>query len=345
MTNRKEKTTKPKAEKLQRRKREKFKTFDQLDVSRPLQLTLFDLEQDEDSYSQSIELYDFIPKYVWGKVERVNGKFLDSLKREFECRGKKYLLTLMPARIEVGEEFKEFYPSKREELVEDALRKLMTERQSLMLDGEAGIAFTLYQLQKELKEKGHSYSYDELKDAIRVLNNTDLILKDESGQVETAFSPVESYGFAGDAAETKTFVRFSPLVTHTIKSGSYRLINYDKVMSYRSVIARQLHKRMSHHFIQASLTESYEILLTTIIRDFGLTPQKRLQQNLVEVENAIEEMKQMKVILNCKTEKIFDTQPRTKLIDAKFKFQPHFDFIADVKRANAKAKKVRGMLL
>ena len=63
----KEKTAKPKTEKPRRRKREKSKKFEQLEVSRPLQLTLFDLEQDEDSYSQSIELYDFIPKYVWGK--------------------------------------------------------------------------------------------------------------------------------------------------------------------------------------------------------------------------------------------------------------------------------------
>ncbi len=94
MTNQKKKPTKPKAEKVQRRKREKSKTFDQLEASKPLQLTLFDLEQDEDSYSQSIELYDFIPKYVWGKVERVNGKFLDTLKREFECRGKRIFLIL-----------------------------------------------------------------------------------------------------------------------------------------------------------------------------------------------------------------------------------------------------------
>jgi hypothetical protein len=114
-------------------------------------------------------------------------------------------------------------------------------------------------------------------------------------------------------------------------------------MSYRSVIARQLHKRMSHHFTQASLTESYEILLTTIVRDFGLTPQKRIQQNLVEIENAIEEMKQNDVVLNCQVEKIFDSKPRTKLVDAKFKFQPHFDFIADVKRANARAKRMRGL--
>jgi hypothetical protein len=339
----KEQTVKSKMEKPRRRKREKSKKFEQLEVSKPIQLTLFDLEPDEDNYSHSIELYDFIPKYVWGKVERLNGKFLDSLKRDFECRGRKYHLTLMPARIEVEDGFKEFYPSKREELVEDALRKLMTERQSLMLDGEAGIVFTLYQLQKELKEKGHSYNYDELKDAIRVLNNTDIVLKDEGGQLESAFSPVESYGFAGEGAETKTFVRFSLLVTHSIKSGTYRLINYDKVMSYRSVIARQLHKRMSHHFTQASFTESYEILLTTIVRDFGLTPQKRIQQNLVEVENAIQEMKGKNVVLNCKVDKIFDSKPRTKLIDAKFKFQPHFDFIADVKRANAKAKRFRGL--
>lgn len=101
---------------------------------------------------------------------------------------------------------------------------------------------------------------------------------------------------------------------------------------------------MSHHFIQASLTESYEILLTTIIRDFGLTPQKRIQQNLVEVESAVEEMKQKNVILNCKIDKIFDLKPKRKLIDVKLKFQPHPEFAGDIKRANAKAKRVRGLI-
>ncbi len=337
-------TTKSKLEKTRRKRRGKSKKFEQLELSKPIQLNLFELEADEDSYSQSIELYDFIPKYVWGKVQRLNGKFLDSLKRQFECRGRKYFLTLMPARLEVRDGFKEFYPSKREELVEDALRKLMTERQSLILDGEAGIAFTLYQLQMELKDEGHTYSYDELKDAIRILNSTDIILKDEGGEVETAFSPIESYGFAGEGAETKTFVRFSPLITHSIESGTYRLMNYEKIMSYRSVIARQLHKRMSHHFIQASLMEFYEILLTTIVRDFGLTPQKRLQQNLVEVENAVEEMRQKNVILNCEIEKIFASNPRTKLIEVKLKFQPHPEFVSDVKRANARSKRVHELI-
>lgn len=331
-----------KMNKPQRRKREKKKKLGQFDITKPAQLLLFELSPEEDDYSQSVELYDFIPKYFWGKADRLNGKFLDNLQREFECRGRRYQLTLMPARLEMENgSFREYYPSRREELVEDALRKLMTERQSVMLDGEAGIVFTLYQLQKELADKGHTYNYGELKDAIRVLNNTDIVLKDDNEQIETAFSPIESYGFAGDGGETKTFVKFSPLVTHSIKAGTYRLINYDTAMSYKSVIARQLHKRMSHHYIQASMSNPYEILLTTIIRDFGLTPQKRLQQNLAEVEKAVQEMKDKEAIINCHVNKTFQSTPRTKLVEVKFSFQPHPFFINDIKKANARAKRLR----
>lgn len=325
-----------------RRKRDKKKEFEQLEKSKPLQLMLFELDPKEKDYSQTIELYDFIPKFNWGKSKRIEGEFLRTIKREFECRGKHYHLTLMPARIEDGKDgSKEYYPSQREELVEDALRKMMTEGQSLMLDGEAGISFTLYQLQKELSENGHTYSYDELKDAIRVLNGTDLILKDEDGATEAAFSPIESYGFAGEGKETKTFVRFSPLVTNSIKTGSFRMINYDKAMSLKSVIARQLHKRMSHHYIQASLTNPYDIMLTTIIRDFGLTLQRRIQYNLDEVEIALGIMKEKNIIINFKIEKVFELKPRRKLIDAKIFIQPHPHFIDDIVRANKNAKKIK----
>lgn len=331
-----------KVNKRPRRKREKKKSLEQYAVTKPEQLLLFELTSAEKDYSQSVELYDFIPKYFWGKSNRLNGKFLDNIHREFECRGKLYQLTIMPARLEEGKnDFKEYYPSQREELVEDALRKLMTERQALMLDGEAGLMFTLYQLQKELMERGHTYSYGELKDAIRILNNTDIILKDKKEQLETAFSPIEHYGFAGEGAETKTFVKFSPLVTHSIKTGSFRLINYETTMSFRSVLPRQLHKRLSHHYIQASLTNPYGILLSTIVRDCGLTLQKRIQQNLVEVEKAIEELKEKNVIIKCEVKKIYQSSPRLKLLDAKFSFQPHPTFISDITKANAAAKKRR----
>jgi len=340
-----EQPEKPKMEKPRRRKREKSKKFGEYELSKPFQLTLFDLDAGEDSYSQSIELYDFMPKYIWGKVDRIEGLFLKRIERKFECRGKSYTIKIDPAKVEDADgEARDYYLSKREELVEDALRKLMIDQKSVMLDGEAGVCFTLYQLQEELKHKGHSLSYNQLKEALEVLKKVDIEIESEDKEVRFFFSPIETLGLKGKSGETQTFVRFSPLVTESIRQGTFRLINYDKVMSYRSVIARQLHKRMSHHFIQASLTESYEILLTTIIRDFGLTPQKRIQQNLVEVEHAIEEMKQKNVVLNCKIDKIFETKPKTKLIDVKLKFQPHPEFAGDVKRANAKAKRMRGVV-
>lgn len=112
---------------------ESVKNLNEYDQSRPTQLTLFELLlPQEKGLSNTIELYDFIPKYHWGKVERIGGEFLRSLEREFECRGQKYKVKIRPASIE-DKDGKEryYYPSKREELVEDALRKFVAEGQGI----------------------------------------------------------------------------------------------------------------------------------------------------------------------------------------------------------------------
>lgn len=162
--------------------------------------------------------------------------------------------------------------------------------------------------------------------------------------MEVAFSPIENYGFASEDNETKTFVKFSPLVTHSIKSGTLKLINYNTAMSYKSVIARQLHKRMSHHYIQASVANSYDILLTTIVRDFALTLQKRIVDNLKEIIKALEVMKDNKVVLNFKIDKIYTESPRLKATDAKISIQPHPHFVNDIIKANKNAKRVTELL-
>src|SRR5690349_17001794 len=91
-----------------------------------LQLSLFPLlEHDREDYSHTIELYDFIPKYLFGKPKRISGMFLKSIERDFVCRKRHYTLKMKPARIvnKKGEE-RDVYPGKREEMVEDALRKM-----------------------------------------------------------------------------------------------------------------------------------------------------------------------------------------------------------------------------
>jgi hypothetical protein len=261
------------------------------------------------------------------------------LKREFECRGRKYSLEIAPARISDGETEIECFPSKREEMIEDALRKMMAEGQGIFLDGESGISFTLYQLQKELKDTGHSYSTQQIKQALTILARTGIELKSEDAEIEIHFSPIETLGFKGKNDENQTFVRFSPLVTKSIRERSFRLINYEQVMSYKSVIARLLHKQMSHHYTQASLTDPYHLLLTTMIRDFGLTKQTQLRNNQIEVEKALQEMKEKNVVINFQSDKVIENAARTRLIDVKFSIQPHPFFVSDIKKANVRKQK------
>ncbi|MEW6737264.1 MAG: hypothetical protein AB1489_38620 [Acidobacteriota bacterium] len=332
------------------------KKLAQYKQTKPEQLLLFEFTTlDEKKYSNTIELYDAIPKYYWGNVERENGRYLSDLKRTFEFRGKKYRVTIRPARIEDRRGVtREYYPSQREELVEDALRKLACDGKGLFLDDQAGVMFSLYELQQELKRMGHGYSIVDIKDALLICAQTNMILETEDGL------PIAEYGKAtlvshlfetlglqtredwkGHGNKSKAYVRFNVLVTNSIKALTFRQLNYEKCMSYKSVIARQLHKRMSHLFTQSSLTNTYSILLSTIIRDFGIKAYSQLRDNLYQVEQALDEMKEKEVIAEYKVEKSFDPNRKNKMIEAKFIITPHSRFTSDMIKANERHRKLK----
>lgn len=314
--------------------------------TRPAQLDFFELLGLENKpYSRTIELYDFIPKYVWGKVERINGIFLQSLEREFECRGKKYKVRINPARIQ-GKNGKErdYYPGQREEVVEDALRKLVAEGQGKLLDDQAGVVFTLYQLQQTLKQAGHSYSYDEIKEALYVCAKTNLEVKSEEGKAILLSNIFETLGLATfddwktKGKDAKCFVRFNALVSQAIRQMDFRRFNYEMAWSYKSVIARQLHKRMSHHFVQAGSDHSYSIRLTTLIRDFGLARCPQLRDNLKKVKDSLEEMKAKGVLDKYRIEPVLDAKRHNKLEDAKITLYTTYEFDMEVMEANRSRK-------
>ncbi|MBA4121539.1 MAG: hypothetical protein H0X72_03640 [Acidobacteria bacterium] len=327
------------------------KNLDDYDQSRPMQLTLFELLlPQERGLSNTIELYDFIPKYHWGKVERIGGEFLRALEREFECRGQKYKVKIRPASIEDKDGMERYYyPSKREELVEDALRKFIAEGQGVFLDDAAGVTFSLYQLQEELRRNGHSYNKQEIKDALLICARTNITVTSEDGSAVLVSNLFETVGlqtresWKGTGQKTRAFVRFNALVSKSIQSRTFRQINYEKVMSYKTVIARQLHKRMSHHYIQASISNPYHILLSTIIRDLGLTLYDRLRDNLRDVQIALDEMKLKDVLLSYKIEKVLENSKRSKLLNAKFILIPNPMFAGEVTRANKRIAEIKNV--
>lgn len=329
----------------------KAKKLKDYEHTKPSQLTLFEMIlPNEREFSNTVELYDFIPKYHWGKVQRINDKFLDSLEREFECRGVKYKVKIRPASVEDHEGVERYYyPSKREELVEDALRKFVAEGQGVFLDEQAGVTFSLYQLQEELKKNGHSYSKDQIKDALLICARTNMTVTSENGTSVLVSNLFETLGlqtrddWKDQNNKSRAFVRFNSLVTKSITSRTFRQLNYEKVMSYKNVIARQLHKRMSHHYVQATFTNPYHLMLSTIIRDFGLTQYAQLRDNLRDVQIALDEMIEKKVVLFYKVEKVLENSKRAKLLDAKFVITPDPSFVSEIIGANRLQAKIKSI--
>lgn len=323
------------------------KKLEEYKRTKPAELKLFELSTAEDKHcSNTIELYDFIPKHYWGKEERIDGKYLPTLKREFECRGVRYKATIAPARIDD----KDCYAGRREELVEAALRKLACDGRGAFLDEMAGVVFSLNELQDELKTMGHTHSIAQIKESLFICVGTRITVSTEGGEAIIVSGIFDTLGLRtwGDWQEkgqqTKCFVRFNPFVTDSIRNGTFRRFNYEKYMSYKYVIARQLYKRLSHHYIQASLANTYEIMLSTIVRDFGLTTYTRLKDNLRKAELSLKELIENNVILTYQIEKTLDSNGQHKLVDAKIVIRPHPHFASEMIKANERYRHVRNLL-
>ena len=327
---------KPRTTKPQRKAPKKLEEYKAAQLPLP-----FIFPKPEKQYSNTVELYDAIPKYFWGRVsfsDRIGGRFLNTLAREFEFRGKRFSVKITPARIEdkKGSE-KDYYPGKREELVEDALRKMACDGNGLFLDDQVGVIFSLNQLQNELKKMGHTYSITQIKNALLICQKTNIMLESADGNTTVSFQIFDTIGlrtwkdWRQSGNKIKCFVRFNILVTRSIKNGTFRQLNYKECMTYKKNLARWLHKRMSHLFTQASWKNTYSILLTTIIRDSGITRYKNLKDNLNQVRSVCKEMVQKHVLLGFKEERRYSGR---KIIDVKFVLKPGFTFIQDMIRAN-----------
>lgn len=305
--------------------------------TQPEQLKLF---ESEESYSNTIELYDSMPKYYFGGVEREKGKNVDSLpilNREFTHRNRNYKLSISPAAVQDKKTGKtiNYYPSQREEIIEDVIRKISTKpNRAILFDNDIGVKFTYYEVQQELKKIGHGYSIDQIKLGIEILNKSVLETTSKEGNEISITSSLFSYV----GKETKEMggkervvVIFNPLVTRSINQGTYRLINYEKLMRMKMQVSRWLHKRISHMFVQAALTNPYQILLSTIVRDSGMRVYKTVSERMRQIEKALNELKENKVISEWKSDL---QKEKNKILDVLYSLYMSDEFIADAKKAN-----------
>ena len=280
-------------------KQRKRKKYSELEESDSLQMDLFQFMYEPNlqhsDYSQTIEHWDMMPKYVLDKSFLTGSdKNLPVISRQYDYRGKRQMIAIHPASVynAVSDTTKYFYPRASEMIIEEVLRKLLVEGHGKLLDTNAGVRFTLYQIYEELKKHGKTRSYDQIRESLEILAYTRMDIIDPTNKRDKViFSPLENLGLKGEQEETQSFVVFSPLVTQSIVETTFRLFNYTQVMRYSSTIAALFHKRLAHHYTQASISNSWSMLLSNIIECFGLTPSPRIKTTMETVKNALEELK------------------------------------------------------
>lgn len=317
-------------------KEEKQKEYLEFKKTKPEQLDLFSFNNiyvdKREQYSNTVELYDILPKYIHDDIEKYRTKegLLKPITRKFKFRKQDMILNVSPAYIFDKE--KAYYPSQREEIIEDVLRKLATDcERNEFLDDRLSVRFTLYELWKELKKIRHEYNYSQIRESLEILAKTNIEIRTADGKVSFSSNMFETLGQVNINENTKNgnvseeysknlvyFVRFNSLVSESIKNKTWRVINYEQCMRYRKAISRWLHKRISHMFLVGNIETPFNILLSTIIRDSGMKSYDLISGNIRQVEDCIKEMMKIGSIKKYKIEKIFSETKKNKIEDAKF---------------------------
>lgn len=309
----------------------------------PIQLSLFSMLPENITFSNTIELYDAIPKIILGKNKL--GERLYPIEREFKHRENTYRVVIKPAMIKDAEgKYIDALPGQREEFVEDALRKIATDGNIVFVGHQVGVSFTIYQLKKELERTGHSYSYQQIKDALEILVscNMKLTMVIENGKKEELFSEslfsrmagkTEDGWIEGEGKRTSFVIFFNSLVKKSIFELTFRRYNYEICMQYSNAIARYMHKRMSHNYIQASMMKPYEILMSTVIAGSGMKSYSKLSENHKYISKALDEMKERKVLIDWKSQRVTG--------DYKYTLVPTQAFVSEIKRTNQLHRQIR----
>jgi hypothetical protein len=309
-------------------------------VDSPKQLSLFEVFTNGEGYSNTIELYDALPKYNWAqKREYTNLEKDGVMSRSCTLRGKDYTVVIRPAvrPSEKGKGTALVYPGVREELVEDVLRKLAASGSVQMTNKGVGVIFTLNQVRRELSSMGHSYNIAEIKEALQVCASATLECYADDGEalIQSTFFPTIALSSRKDylnhGSDAVCYAVFHPMVTQSIMDLSFRRYNYKLGMSIPSPLARFIHKRMSHYWIQASETTPYTPKLVSFLSQSPRGLSEDMYSNTRAMNSALEILVKHEVISNYVTTPI---KSGRKIVDAHYLIYPHANFIRDIRNAN-----------
>lgn len=314
-----------------------------------IQLELFSqfISNEPENMSNSVNFWENIPKYFFTpklmeKIREPNG-LAKPYKWEFEHQGVSCAIKIQPALIEQEDgSYKAYFPGVTEELVEEALKKILTDQRYGLHDPgayETWVRFTLRMISKELKTRSRSRSIAEIKKAIQVMNNSILTYYKDgkevwSGSILQDLVTVGREEYEEDAS-CHHIARLPLFISHAINSLEYRQHNHRRLMSLDDQLARWIFKTiLVPRYTQASMLNSYHYMYSRLKKS-GLLQQKNEGGNRRKALEAHNQLVEKGVLSKFETEEVKEGR---KIIDVKFTLYPSIEFVTEQKAANKRAR-------
>lgn len=319
---------------------------------KPVNSVQFDLfksfvTNDKSDVSNSIDIWEAIPKYFINEKQaaklRMDNGLANPFKWEYRYKGSSYAVRIQPALLEEkNDKFKAHFPGATEELVEEALKKILTEQSQGIhspTEYETWVKFTLKMLQKELVLRGRGRNIGEIKQAIQIMSKCHLsVYKDGkeiwSGAILQDLVTVDRNDYIEDPGAYH-IARLPLFVSSAINKLQYRQFNYARLMQCKSQLSAWLYRKMINNFKQAGLKDTdYYHLAFDSIKESGLLQQGNDRESRKKVISALEELKERSVLRDYEVK---EKKEGRKVVDVVYVMWASAEFVAEQKQAGKRA--------
>ncbi len=316
--------------------------------TRAVQLSLFSqfITNDKSKISNTVEVWESIPKYFFTAKQVEELRSVDGLAKpyqwEYKYNNMAYTVKIQPALIEQEDgSYQAYFPSVTEELVEEALKKILTIQNQGIHDAnnlETWVRFSLSMVQRELKARKRARDRNEIKHAIQVMNKCNIAVFKEnkevwSGAILQDLTTVGREEYI-TGVDVDHIARLPLFISHSINHLEYRQFNYDRLMSCNEQLTRWIYKRLVNRFKQASYMTSYWLKYTDIKQASGLLQQARETDNRKKVISALKELQKNKVVLSYE---IDNHKEGNAIVEVTYTVTAAPEFIKEQKAANKRS--------
>ncbi|WP_236043047.1 replication protein [Pseudomonas arcuscaelestis] len=326
-------------------------TAGQGELFNPYEIRLGDAD-----HSNLVSIYDALPRFSWAsKTVRDMSQMTTQL--DGSLNGQPFRVIMKAVSMEVPVKVKGkatgltewvgLYPGSREECVEEALRKFSTQA-GRFNEAECSVRFSLYDLRKELKSVGHTYTYDELRQALDILAKSSLTIQTRAADgdkidITSNYLPllylrsknknskdyieVKDISDADKGDATLCMAVLHPLISRGIECGDFRLYHYSTSMRLTNSLAKILNRELSMGWRNASPAHPYRFHLVEFLSNTARGLSKRMPEDFRAVNIALAELVKEEVLSGFKSTPI--KKPKGKgAIDYVYEVLPTNKFVS-----------------